>query len=259
MNYSYVTALNTIDYLPGVLALKKSLNSIKSKYPLTVLTTPQLLNDIENALNENGIKFITKPDLVCETGSSKFSHWGNTFFKLRVSELNGFEKILLLDSDMLIVKNIDHLFLHSHSSAVVAGQLYKGNENWKELNSGLMVLEPAKIDSEKLYNLIQKTIDDRRKIGLPTGDQDVFQTYFKDWCLDKHLHLDQGYNLFFSTISYYITMNFIKESDIYVVHFVGKYKPWMHTPLKEKIKLHIFNLFINRKGSKYLRHYNEYF
>ena len=57
--------------------------------------------------------------------------------------------------DGVQVRNIDELFTKAHMSAVVAGALMPGREKWKELNSGVMVIEPK----NNLGNNIAKMIN----------------------------------------------------------------------------------------------------
>ena len=74
-----------------------------------------------------------------------FSHWTNTFDKLLIFELIQFDKLVYLDSDMYIRKNIDELFERENMSAVIDRRIGPIiSEDWIKLTSGLMVIEPKK-------------------------------------------------------------------------------------------------------------------
>ena len=129
---------------------------------------------------------------------------------------------------MLILNNIDELFNKKHMSAVVAGALIPGREEWKLLNSGLMVIEPKK----NLGTNIAKTIDIVSKNKEYFGDQDLIQEYYNEWCQNKDLQLSHKYNVFIKDLEFYCkkcNYNTKKNNNnsISVVHFVGEKKPWM--------------------------------
>ncbi len=73
------------------------------------------------------------------------------------------------------------------------------------------------------------------------GDQDVIHEYLPDWKDETHLHLDEGYNMFADYLTWYIrnkgyTING-KGKPIYVIHFIGKLKPWMRPNVRKLLWL----------------------
>lgn len=229
MKYSYVTVLSTETYLLGVLCMYKSLKNSNTKIPLTVVVTDNISEDIIKILENEDINVIRKPKIKFsniindKNKDSKFMYWNNTFDKLYVFELTQFEKIVYIDSDMLILKNIDELFKKINLSAVVAGNFYPGNEEWVKLNSGLMVIEPK----SGILNEFEKILNVEILKGKVIGDQNIIQEYIPEWENIKELHLDHKYNMFFQYLEYYIDKLKKSLDDISIIHFISKDKPWM--------------------------------
>ena len=233
--YSYVTVLSNAAYIPGVIALINSLKNVKSQYPLTILV-PDDSTDWYNSLKELGCQIITRPAIKFHNKNQQEGHyWDHTFFKLAAMSLTEFKKIVLLDSDMLIMQNIDHLFDSPHMTAVMDRRPFSPNYALN-LNSGLIVIEPNSNDYLKLINLIELSITSRTADGLACGDQDVFHSYVNDWADKKDLHLPETYNVFFGHISRLLSQGYFKsKKDIYVVHFIGRQKPWQYHTFKTKL------------------------
>lgn len=249
----FLTVLSSDEYLLGVLTLYKSLLNTGTKYPFYVAITNDISKesiDILGNVNINIIKLdnnIRLPEEIKSKNSkSGYSQWNNTLQKLAIFQLTRFKKIVYLDSDMLILNNIDELFNKKHMSAVVAGALIPGREDWKLLNSGIMVIEPKK----KLGTNIAKTIDMVSKNKEYFGDQDLIQEYYNEWYENKDLQLNHKYNVFINDLEFYCkkcNYNTKKNNNnsISVVHFVGEKKPWMLS--KKDLVKYLLVLIKNRK------------
>ena len=179
--YSYVTVITNDNYLPGVIALRYSLKKVNSKYNLTVIVSRNLSQNSKSILKKLDLNFIEKDDFYIPQDilninlSAGMDYWSNTFFKLWAVTLKEYKKIILIDSDMIVLKNIDHLFDKEHMSAVVAG---KGlNPEWIKLNSGLMVIEPEKISISDIMNTLDNVKSKKEIIKNGLGDQDLFNEY----------------------------------------------------------------------------------
>ncbi len=225
---TYVTLLSTDDYLLGVLCLLDSLLSVKSRYPLYVLCSDGISNQSIMVLKKIGVEYQIlnehiEHDVELNQRSDKV-HWNYTFDKLYIWTLTQFDKIVFLDSDMQVVRNIDFLFDKPHMSAVVADKF--NFPGLRTLNSGLMVINPNISEFEGMVK-VWYSGEIKEKV---VGDQDIIRKYFASWD-DEKLGLPQGCNVFFSES--YDWMNLIKESDVspvQVVHYIGKKKPWMMSP-----------------------------
>lgn len=225
----YMTYLGTEDYLIGVLALNASLKKMNSRYPLYVLLNKKIVSNVKSKLIRENINIIeinkdfTIPSKIvknnCKLG---YEQWNNTFQKLYIFGMTRFDKIVFLDSDLFIKQNIDELFNENNLAAVVAGKSYPGNEKWKELNSGVMVITPRTNEDKKLLSLIGSISN---KEGL--GDQDIIQAAYPSWS-DQKLELDECYNVLSGYEAYYID-NICPYKKIKIVHYAGHIKPWNMT------------------------------
>lgn len=244
---AYITLLSNDAYLPGVQVLYRSLKAVGTKYPLYCVLSVSVNQNTEQVLEKEGISCIRLFRSVVEQEVNPqgkgFSHWNYTFDKLLVWGLTQFAKVVFLDSDMLIVRNIDHLFERDAFSAVAADHSFPGNELWTGgLNSGLMVIKPDRKIENGLLAMIKPTVDEARRDGRLVGDQDVVKFFLNDWNKQLSLHLDEGYNVFADHLTYYIhqlgySLKGMKGKPIYVVHFIGKTKPWMKKSFRQYVWL----------------------
>lgn len=227
--FSYITVLSNEKYIPGVIALKNALKKVNAQFPLHVLIPEEQSEILLPILVQNDIKIVKRPYLSKNNGVTfKDSYWNHTFFKIAVTSLIEFDKIVLLDSDMLIVNNIDELFTKPNLSATIAGKTT--HPEWVELNSGLMVIEPNMNMYDRLVGEIDKTIKQRNDNGLACGDQDVFASAFPEWKNNPSLHLDIKYNTFFRELPVLFKRKiYRKKKDVNVIHFIGRKKPWEYT------------------------------
>lgn len=168
----YATVLTSDEYLEGVLVLNESLKINKSKYKLIVIISKNISNRTEMILKSQEIDTlrlnykISMPKEIEDANEQRgLKNWNNTMDKLSIFEMTQYEKIVYLDSDMIVLKNIDELFDYPNMSAVIAGKSYKGNEEWKELNSGCMVIEPVKGILKEFINIIPEVIEKRTYFG----------------------------------------------------------------------------------------------
>lgn len=235
--YTYVTLLGTDDYLIGTLCLWKSLRNVKSKYPLLVLCSRNISINVLKVLNQMEIQYkvLEEHIITNHKNEGKFARWSFTFDKLQIFNLEESEKIVFLDSDMFVVKNIDSLFNAQHMSAVVA-DMYD-QPKCKELNSGLMVVAPSEIEYKELISLLDSQIIK----DLPMcGDQDLIRLYYNNWSNEKSLKLPNQYNMYFTNIKK------CKWGGVSVIHFVYDKKPWNYSWtafIRRMLKFNAFYLF----------------
>ena len=136
---------------------------------------------------------------------------------------------------MLVLENIDDLFEKPHITSCTPGKLFPGNEQWDELCSCLMVIEP----SLNVLNKIQEAFKNPTRNIY--SDQEVINIAYPEWQYQKELHLGQEYGVFYNYVWYYsehcgYTYPGEGENSIKIVHYVGKYKPWMKLPIYRRIR-----------------------
>lgn len=223
--YSYVTLLSSDDFVIGVIMLHLSLKSVKALYSLFVLCSDTISNTSLQLLEKYRIPYKKlsehiRVDATKVNIASGYDHWNRTFDKLYVWALTEYDKVVYLDSDMQVVRNVDYLFDCPHMSAVIADQW--NEPGLKKLNSGLIVIEPNIEEFDGMKQLWESGAVKLKN----AGDQDIIRAYYSDW--DKHmeLHLPPGLNVFYSEVSAGIIMK--KDvQPVSVIHYIGSRKPWM--------------------------------
>lgn len=261
MRYAYMTVLTNEDYILGVKVLKMSIDLVSSGIVPFIVLVPtdanrKLLDELESS-QINYIQTENFDDSILQR-ENKVAYWKQTLFKLKVFDLTQFDKIVFLDSDMIVFKNLDHLFELPHMTCVAAGQ--ELHSDWVELNSGLMVIKPSHEEYLGSENLIEQVYEKRTALGLGVGDQDVIQAYYnKMWFASDEQHLSSVYNTMLGYAGYlYKNGSVTGLNDIYVYHFAGKEKPWRNRLIE---KVAIILKIAKRSNSKIdyqaLRKYKE--
>lgn len=254
---SYVCVLSTDNYLEGVLVLNENLKKINSKYPLLCLINENISERTRDVLTYFNIKFKEMKNIEYSdsSNSSLYGNYGynksylkNTFDKLNIFALIEYEKLVYLDSDLLILENIDNLFDCPHLSCPKDLPF-----NITKYNSGVMVLEPNMDDFLALKEASIKADSEDRKIS----DQDIINEYF----LDKIKPLDFGYNMVreisptyisyfdgvFNRLIYKNAVNYFLENALEnkIIHYIGKIKPFMLTNGFDDDYSYLYQYYLN--------------
>ncbi|MCJ1361419.1 hypothetical protein MMC16_000519 [Acarospora aff. strigata] len=114
--FAWVTLLTRPSYLAGVIILADTLHKYRSKYPLIVLVTDTLPEECVKSLEAEGKRtnqlHVRKIEPLLPSGNVTLiaARFEDTWTKLRVFELISFDKIVFLDADMMICRNMDSLF-----------------------------------------------------------------------------------------------------------------------------------------------------
>jgi glycogenin glucosyltransferase len=241
---AYVTVLSTDDYLDGVLALNESLRLCRSKHRLHVVVGSKVSDPVQHVLARARIATLNLPSpdvpneiLDANSSSDYHRHWSDVFDKLHVFSLCLFDKIIYIDSDIIVVKNIDALFEQPHMSAVIADR-YPGNEDCVDLNAGLMVIEPEPQLTDRLIAALPVAFEREKEWRLAAGRppsmgvQSLINMFWGDWIARDELHLDEKYNVLADHLDYYVRQqdySWRGPDGIHVLHFVGEVKPWMRS------------------------------
>lgn len=247
IKYCYVTVLTTQSYLEGCRILYKSLQATMPKYPFVVVCPDNIPKNVTDCLTQLGISYHLAENLNADILSreNQNQYWNHTLFKIKVFDLTQYDKIVFLDTDMIVLSNLDHLFDLEHMSAVDAGAVI--HPEWKGgINSGLMIIKPDHHVYEGLVSCIEPAYRQRKEDNLGFGDQDIIKTYYKDWRHCEHLHLSECYNTMLGYGGCLKKAGVIRSwQDIKVYHYTGKEKPW-----NSDFKSHMIILFkiIKRAG-----------
>ena len=229
--YSYVTLLTNDSYVYGVALLVESMSRVNTYYPLHVLINDEVSAASIEILDQLGVThelvstIPTPPDIYQHNLNFEpnvAATWRNCWTKFHIFNLTQFDKIVFLDADILILKNLDHLFNCPHMTSCLDGEYFNLWPGWDHFNSGCIVIEP----SQKLFDDILNFANNLKEPELPEyiiADQEVLNLYFKNWPTQTHLHLNKYYDIF----PPYILENQIDDivQNCYFLHFVGR-KPW---------------------------------
>lgn len=223
---AYVTVITNKSYVGGALVLIKSLELVNSKYPIHVIVPEDVDATVIEEFKKRNITYYTlKRSNIVFSGENSIAYWQDTFFKLEIFNLCLYEKIVFVDADMVVLKNIDHLFDCPHMSCVAAGLTL--HKNWVNLNSGIMVIEPNETEYHGLIEIAPRVYRTLISEGKGVGDQDVINEYYNKWKNNTELHLGQEYNVMLGYGGSLKKSKIIKGiNDICVYHFTGKEKPW---------------------------------
>ncbi|ODQ56739.1 glycosyltransferase family 8 protein [Wickerhamomyces anomalus NRRL Y-366-8] len=108
----WTTLITNTKYLTGLLALDYTLKKVGSKYPLVALYTDTLSEEGHNALDARDIPKL-KIQYLLPVRNKDYSNdprFYDCWSKLQPFSLYQFEKVVQLDSDMIVLQNMDELF-----------------------------------------------------------------------------------------------------------------------------------------------------
>jgi alpha-N-acetylglucosamine transferase len=134
----------------------------------------------------------------------------DNFAKLRLWQLP-YERVVFLDADTLVLRNIDRLFDYPELSA--APNVYESLSDFHRMNSGVFTARPSQATFERLLTRL-----DRPGTFWKRTDQTFLQEAFPDW---------HGLPVIYNMLQYvwFNLPGLWDWSDIHVLHFQYE-KPW---------------------------------
>ena len=109
--FAYCTVITNDDYTPCIIRQKQRMDYLKCKYPFIVLVTDNVEDKVINKLKENNIEYRIVPLLSFSYNNKNFrkrlAQTVNKFYSFILTE---YEKVLFIEADTIIIKNIDFLF-----------------------------------------------------------------------------------------------------------------------------------------------------
>lgn len=225
MRQAYVTTLSGGDaYLPGVEALGRSLAATGTTIPRVALITDDVSEEARAQLTEQGwqlrvIEPVASPD---PKATQIYPRFAKTFTKLRAYGLNDFDKIVLLDADTVVLRNVDDLFARPSFSA--APDFFLPDR----FNSGVMVIEP----SPALFARLEQALYGSG--SYDGGDQGFLNEFFPTWYEGPPAHrLRAGYNLHHFVFQFLLGRDALRDhvlQEVRIIHFTLQ-KPWQNVTL----------------------------
>ncbi|WP_404862780.1 glycosyltransferase [Georhizobium sp. MAB10] len=192
--YAYVTLVTNRDYAMGATALVRSLKLTGTAADLVVMHTggvdqqalgplvelgaklyPAELLDCSDAFNERHSRARIHADAPFTKGRKPAFHSPlDNFCKLRLWQMTQYERVVFIDADAIVVRNIEKLFAYPEFSA--APNVYESVADFHRLNSGVFVAKPSKATFDAMIARL-----DEPDAHWPRTDQTFLQTFFPDW------------------------------------------------------------------------------
>ena len=107
----WATLITNSNYLPGVLVLDYCLRKVGSAYPLVAVYTDDLPEEAQKAIDARNIAKRKVDRLLPGREVEKYTEvrFLETWTKLSTFGMVEFERVVLLDSDMVVLQNMDEL------------------------------------------------------------------------------------------------------------------------------------------------------
>ena len=171
-----------------------------------------------------------------------------TFFRYFIADEVLEDRVLYLDSDMIVNAKLDDLFTLDLQGYAIAAVQDFNHEGWlTTFNAGMLLIDAKKWrEKNSTQSLLELTAQHHEHVY---GDQGVLNMYFGD----QWLHLDKEYN-FMVGLDQFLHLSGNKEwyqSDYYgnyepkIIHYTSESKPWTHMTLTRFRKLWWFYYGLN--------------
>ncbi|KAK8513844.1 hypothetical protein V6N11_029115 [Hibiscus sabdariffa] len=211
---AYATVLHSSEmYVCGAITLAQSLRKTGTKRDLILLLDDFIPEPKREALKAAGweLRFIKR---IRNPLAQKHTYNEYNYSKLRLWQLTDYEKVIFIDADIMVLRNLDHLFHFPQMTAT-------GNDVWI-FNSGIMVIEPSNCTFKLLMNKREEII------SYNGGDQGFLNEVFVWW----H-RLPRRVNFLKNFWSNETAERSLKDQllgadppKLYSIHYLGL-KPWL--------------------------------
>jgi len=229
-------------YLYMLLGLYKNLLDVKTKYPIYCGVTKNVNSQTRKILSTVGLNLIEldtslfTPQLLKTTKSKTCEHYFQAFTKLALLNTDiekMFDKIVYIDTDVQVLKNIDDVFDYPHMSAIEDNApscdrlSTKYTLGCSKFCSGMFVWD-FKNNPGKGREIILNLPKLDKRVGW--HDQAVLNFHYPDWREHIELHIPPEYGLMNNGV------NFRKMpfENIKAIHYTGRLKTdWPFNRRKE--------------------------
>lgn len=254
--YAFVTLFMYNErYIYGSLAMAHSLRLTKTEHNIVCMITPDLYEkyvDILKLVYDDVCKVpyykYTSGKLVSKKQREIYSDWQNiSYTKWNCLGLN-YKKICFLDSDLVIVKNIDHLFNIAAPAACFVNswvEKFKGDQYKKYKFGDIISDKDVKVGLNSTYTLVGHCVI-LEPSNMETYDKFMNESFIGGSpCLSMvderaiaqyQLYLGNSWTQLsyqYNTIPWKMSETNIKPGKLrtmltpYILHYFNKIKPWM--------------------------------
>lgn len=226
---AYVTLLYGDEFVLGVRVLGKSIRDTGSTKDMVVLASDGVSDYAKRLLQADGWK-VELISLLANPNQVRPKRFWGVYTKLKIFNMTAYKKVVYLDADTIVVKNIEDLFQCRRFCANL--------KHSERLNSGVLVVEP----SESLFKDMMSKVN-----SLPSytgGDQGFLNSFYGDFA-NAHLfepnlpadvrksrpvpEMERLSTLYNADVGLYMLANkwMVDERELKVIHYtLGPIKPW---------------------------------
>ncbi|KAF7805221.1 inositol phosphorylceramide glucuronosyltransferase 1 [Senna tora] len=226
---AYVTLLYGDEFLLGVRVLGKSIRDTGSTKDMVVLVSDGVSDYAKQLLRADGW-LVEKISLLANPNQVRPKRFWGVYTKLKIFNMTDYKKVVYLDADTIVVKNIEDLFK--------CGKFCANLKHSERLNSGVMVVEP----SATVFNDMMSKVK-----TLPSytgGDQGFLNSYYSGFpnahVFEPNLtpevlnsrpvpEMERLSTLYNADVGLYMLANkwMVDEHELRVIHYtLGPLKPW---------------------------------
>ncbi|PPJ52189.1 hypothetical protein CBER1_09918 [Cercospora berteroae] len=210
--FAYTFYATTDRYACGVLVNLRRLGELKARYPVHVLISPNITEAYVTALTAAGavIHVENPPPLP----SGDVGYYADCLLKLLAFKLHrispGLERVLALDSDQLIMQNLDQLFTGLPIGSISAPRAYwiakdffastfmmidLSDRLWDAVRAAMADAEWNDFDMEIANNLLGS------EVTMLSGSYITLNSHWEDWNLPSWYHSDSAQRLNWTIIN----------------------------------------------------------
>ncbi|KAK7277805.1 hypothetical protein RJT34_22822 [Clitoria ternatea] len=226
---AYVTLLYGDEFLLGVRVLGKSIRDTGSNKDMVALVSDGV-SDYANILLQADGWIVERISLLENPNQVRPKRFWGVYTKLKIFNLTVYKKVVYLDADTIVVKNIDEIFK--------CGKFCANLKHSERLNSGVMVVQP----SANVFNDMMSKVK-----TLPSytgGDQGFLNSYYSGFpnahIFEPNLtpemlntrpvpEMERLSTLYNADVGLYMLANkwMVDENELRVIHYtLGPLKPW---------------------------------
>ncbi|PAA92011.1 hypothetical protein BOX15_Mlig012577g1, partial [Macrostomum lignano] len=222
MAEAFVTLATNDSYALGAIVWANSLRNVNTTKQICVMITDGVSLQFRQALARvaDHVEMVQPLDSSDPANLALLGrpNLGCTFTKLHCWRLIRYTKAVFMDSDTLVMANIDDLLEREELSAAP-------DPGWPDcFNSGVFVYRPSEDTYRRLLDFA------RSCTSFDGADQGLLNMFFNDWATkDITKHLPFTYNCVSQAFYSYLPAFRHFRRDIKVAHFIGEVKPWHHS------------------------------
>ena len=160
-----------------------SLRAVGTLLPVSVLVSGERFPAFEVPVISLGARLIDMSAHEIRVPRWGHQHFRGSFHKLKALFLTDFRRVIVLDGDTIVHRNIDHLsgapapsFVYRPTPCTEAARIWR---HW-EMNSGVMVLAPSASELSRVQDLMRSPVYNSIGHRTDPSDQSVWRYFYEE-------------------------------------------------------------------------------